>query len=317
MRSICEGRLEGGRRGVHTLVEGDESGAVFTVYRHIGQHQRCIDGIVEQGHAPEGALHHSALVDEAHHLLGALRLIDIDHELMAAGRCLPVDGTELVAGDIVLNLLKLCIVARTAYALDAHIAQPVADGKQFVLAQLQVGGVDLDVGGGATTVAALHQSEHRGGKDADQAKPVDATLHGPQSVGDGGSAMGCHLEGKRHVATLEDKGYLVGHRQRHAEGITAGDVDVYLVVVAVGEALGAGSLGADGPPEPQSRSLGQYRQHQCQCEQPPQSVEGQPHVAHGGHYDHHAKHQVKAGGKKHAVDGYCGTSTLSINRRAT
>ena len=41
------GAVGGRQKGVHTLVEGDESGAVFTVYRHIGQHQRGIDGIVE------------------------------------------------------------------------------------------------------------------------------------------------------------------------------------------------------------------------------------------------------------------------------
>lgn len=57
---------------------------VCLAYGYVGEHQRGVDGIVEERHAVERLLHGASLVDDRHYLLRSLVLVYIDHELMAA-----------------------------------------------------------------------------------------------------------------------------------------------------------------------------------------------------------------------------------------
>ena len=157
LQAVYMARLVGGTdKGVEAVAEGDQSGFVFLADGDVGEYQGGIDGIVEQRHAREGLLHHAPLVDNAVDGLRAFLLILVHHELVPTGRGSPVNGAVVVAGDVVLDLLEVGVVAYAAYALQSHLVQVVAHGQQFVLAQHQVAGVDFHLLGGAAGVASLH-----------------------------------------------------------------------------------------------------------------------------------------------------------------
>ena len=241
---LCGG-LGGGKELVEVLVEGDEPSFVFLAHSDVAEHERRVDGIVEQGHAVEGLLHHPALVDEVEDLLRALVGVDVDHELVAPGAGLPVDGAVLVALHIVFDLLKLGVVAGTADALDAQLGEVVAHGEQFVAVEHEVAGIDLDIDGMVAGEASLDEAEHGGGEHAYAPEAVDAAPRGPQPVGDAAVAMGLQPVGEVDVAPLEDVGHLVDDMKLQGEGIVTADVQRDLVVVATREAVAALPRGGD------------------------------------------------------------------------
>ena len=66
-------------------------------------------------------LHHSPLVDDTHNLLRPFILIDIGHQVRSTGGSSPVDTTEIIPYHIILDLLKLRMIADAANALGSFI----------------------------------------------------------------------------------------------------------------------------------------------------------------------------------------------------
>ena len=148
---------------------------VFLAHRNIRQHQGGIDGIIQISHAPEGLLHHSSFVDDIHDLLGTFILINIRHQSGGTGGGSPVDTTEIIAYHIILDLLKLRMIADAANALDAQVGEAVTDGKQLIMRQHQVRRINLDITRRTKRKAALQQAKRRLGKNTNISEGIGST----------------------------------------------------------------------------------------------------------------------------------------------
>ena len=182
---------------------------VGLAHSHIRQHERGIYGIVEQSHALERLLHRPALVDDRHYLLRPLVLVDIHHKLMSASRCLPVERTVVVALHIFLYTLKLSVVASTAYALHAHLGKAVVHGKQLILMEHEIRGIDLGILRFAACVATLGKRQSRPHKHTYSAKAIHPTLRGAQLIHYCLALAWLQPQQEVNVATLKHKRSLV------------------------------------------------------------------------------------------------------------
>ena len=223
---------------VKLLLKGNHSRLVFLVHRDIAKHKRGIDSIVQQSHAVKCLLHHSALVNHTDHLLRLLIGVNVNHELVAPGCCLPVNSAIVVTTHIVLDLLKLGVVATAPNLLYAQFSEIVADGKQFILIEHQVTGIDLNVLLFSTSEAPLNQAYGRRSKHTYLSKTIHSALGGAQMISDDFALILACLEGKVQVSTLEHKGYLVDHVELDRETITTLQPYLHLVFVAIGKTFG-------------------------------------------------------------------------------
>ena len=203
---------------------------------------------------------------------------------------------------------KLRLVAHAAYALGSRLGEVVADGQQFVLAEVQERRVDGDILRFALRKAPLNESDTGADEHADAAEAVDTASDRMQRIAQCLALARPQSGSIADVPPLENVGSLVDDLCLYGERIAALQTDAHVVVVAVGESVAAQPRGIQAPTVPQQDDVGQQGQQEDPQHAFPDGEEHRNEVACRRHQDDDGGHNVEAGLQVHILLRVCENS---------
>ena len=302
----------GGDKCIKVLIKRYQSGFILLPHDNVRKNQGGINSIVQQGHPAKCLLHNPPLVYHVIDLLGTLVLIDIYHKFVPPGACFPVYRAVIVAFHILLYLFELRMMPHPADTFDAQFRQVVADSKQLIPMEHQIGRIYLDIQRSIASISAGKQSHSACHKHPNPSERVNPPPRRTQMIRNRPALIRLEPHPEINIPQLECKRNLIHHFHSHRMRITALHTYVHGVFISVGE---AGSTLAECPDAANAiehHPIHQRRHRQNKKRPLPDCKEWSKDVPDTRQQDYQNKSNIES-----AAQSHFGTSTLSIRRCVT
>ena len=286
-----------GDKRIEALAEGCQPGFVFLLHRHERKHQRSIDGIIEQRHAPESLLHHPSLIYHIVYLLRTFVLIDVHHQLVAARAGFPVDSAVVISLHIIFYLFELRVMPHPAYALDAKLRKIVAYSQKFVVMKHPVRRIYFDVLRLCTGVAAGKKTYPRGGEHPDSPERIDSPSRRAKGIDKRFFSLAAERDAHLPVALLKDERDFVDYLQPHRMSVTAFQADADFILIAVGETVGAAAESPYAPHTVKQEAVRRHKQDEQEQRPPPGNEQRSERIAATQQEDNEREGYIETTGK--------------------
>ena len=132
-----------GHEIMDSVREADQSHRITLPQRHVAEHQRGIERMVEQAEAAGRVVHHAATVQQKHNPLALAGLIFFDGQPIPPRRRSPVNMLVVVIHRVITQPFKIMILPDLPAAAHPHQTQPIGAGQHRIFRQLDHVGVNV------------------------------------------------------------------------------------------------------------------------------------------------------------------------------